>query len=72
MDRSEQENAVKTAVGACANEEGWANLADVGTKLKEAGVKYGKLSKFFDSFQNMVEVKVNTEIAPPVAYVKLK
>lgn len=71
MDRSEQENIIKTVVSGCANEEGWANLADVGNKLREADVKYGKLSKFFDSFKNIVEVMVNKDIDPPVAYVKL-
>lgn len=72
MTRSEQEKAVLAAVTSCANEDGWANLADIGTKLREASVKYGKLAKFLASFQDIVEIKQDTDIHPPVAYVRVK
>jgi len=72
MTRSEQEKTILAAVASCANEEGCANLADIGTKLREANVKYGKLAKFLVSFQNIVEIEQDTAVTPPVAYVKVK
>ena len=72
MDRAEIEKIIREAVSACANEDGWANLAEIGAHLRKQGVKYGKLSKFFNDFPELVETRMDTEIAPPVAYAKIR
>ena len=72
MDRVEIENIIKDAVNSCANEQGWANLAELGTYLRLRGVKYGKLSRFLEDFTNIVETRIDFSITPPAVYAKLR
>jgi hypothetical protein len=71
MERSELENIVKDGVNSCANEQGWANLAELGTFLRLKGIKYGKLSRFLLEYSNIIELKVDDSITPPAVYAKL-
>lgn len=63
---------VKEAITKCANESGWANLADLGPQLKELNVHYKKLSKFLKAFDEILEMKLDESIQPPVMYARLK
>jgi hypothetical protein len=72
MDRMEIENAIKDAVNSCANDQGWANLAELGTYLRLKGIKYGKLSRFLDDFPNIVETRIDYSITPPAVYARLR
>lgn len=71
VDKAGIESAIIAAVSACANDSGWANLAEIGAQLRKNGVNYGKLSKFFNDYQHLVETKVDEEISPPVVYAKI-
>lgn len=71
MDKAGIESAIIAAVSACANDTGWANLAEIGAQLRKSGIHYGKLSKFFHDYQHLVETKVDNEISPPVVYAKI-
>ena len=72
MESTEVVGVLREAVASCAKFEGWANLAEVGVILKEKGVMYGKLSKFIIKFPDEVEIRIDTEKQPPVAYARLK
>ncbi len=71
MEKTEIENIVRESVTECADENGWANLARLGPALKAKGVEYGKLSKFFSTYSNLVELKTDTGLQPPVVYARL-
>jgi len=71
MDKSEIESIIIEAVNKCADESGWANLAKMGAFIRKEGVKYGRLSRLLKEFENVVEVKIDENIQPPVAYAKL-
>jgi hypothetical protein len=72
MESNEVIGALREAVSSCAKFEGWANLAEVGVILKEKGIIYGKLSKFIIKFPEEVEIRIDNEKQPPVAYARLK
>jgi hypothetical protein len=72
METTEIIGILREAVTSCAKFEGWANLAEVGVVLKEKGVNYGKLSKFMARFPDEVEIRIDDQKQPPVAYAKLK
>lgn len=72
MESNEVIGALREAVSSCAKFEGWANLAEVGVILKEKGIIYGKLSKFIVKFPDEVEIRIDSEKQPPVAYARLK
>jgi len=72
MTHSEFEAILKEGVIACANENGWANLAELGTYLRQRGLQYGKLSRFLQDYENIVEVKMDTSITPPAVYARLR
>jgi hypothetical protein len=72
MEPGEVIGALREAVTRCAKFEGWANLAEVGVILKEKGIMYGKLSKFIIKFPEEVEIRIDNEKQPPVAYARLK
>ena len=55
MEKSELEYIIKDGVNSCANEQGWANLAELGTYLRLKGIKYGKLSRFLQDFANILD-----------------
>lgn len=71
MDKTEIENIIREAIESSRDENGWANLARIGIHLRKSGVDYGKLSKFFVGYGDLVETKVDETIQPPVAYVRL-
>jgi hypothetical protein len=72
MERSELEHIIKDGVNSCANEQGWANLAELGTYLRLKGIKYGKLSRFLQDFTNVLEMHVDESLTPPAVYARLK
>lgn len=71
MDKSELESVIIEAVNKCADENGWANLAKMGAFIRKKGVKYGRLSRLLADHTDIVEIKVDDSIQPPVAYAKL-
>lgn len=71
MDKPEIESIIIEAVNKCADENGWANLAKMGAFIRKKGVKYGRLSRLLKEYENVVEIKVDENIQPPVAYAKL-
>jgi len=72
MDRVEIEKVLKEAVSSCANDEGWANLAEIGTYLRQRGIRYGKLSRFMQDYTYIIETQIDTSITPPAVYARLK
>jgi hypothetical protein len=72
METTEVIEALREAIASCAKFEGWANLAEVGVILKGKGIMYGKLSKFILKFPDEIEIRVDNEKQPPVAYARLK
>lgn len=72
MNRSEIENIIKEGVNSCANEMGWANLAELGTYLRLRGLRYGKLSRFLLDYSNIIETKIDDSITPPAVYARLR
>jgi hypothetical protein len=72
MNRSEIENIIKEGVNSCANELGWANLAELGTYLRQRGLRYGKLSRFLMDYSSIVETKIDDSITPPAVYARLR
>ena len=71
MEKSELESIIIEAINKCADENGWANLAKMGAFIRKKGVKYGRLSRLLKEFENLVEIKIDDSIQPPVAYAKL-
>lgn len=71
MENENQEAILIEAVNKCADEQGWANLAELGTLLKENGVQYKKLRKFLNAYNHLVEIRMDNSVAPPVAYAKV-
>ena len=71
MERSELENIIKDGVNSFANDQGWANLAELGTFLRLKGIKYGKLSRFLLDYSDILELRVDDSITPPAVYAKL-
>lgn len=72
MNRVEIENIIKEGVNSCANELGWANLAELGTYLRLRGLRYGKLSRFLLDYSNIIETRIDDSITPPAVYAKLR
>lgn len=72
MNRSEIENILKEGVNSCANELGWANLAELGTYLRQRGLRYGKLSRFLQDYTNLIETRIDESITPPAVYARLR
>lgn len=72
MERAEIEEILKDAVNSCANAEGWSNLAEMGAYLRQRGIRYGKLSRFLQDYQDIIETKIDDSITPPAVYAKLK
>ncbi len=71
MEKEALENAIKHAVTVCADDSGWANLAEIGAFLRKDGIKYGKLSHFLGSYKHLVETRIDNTVMPPVIYAKL-
>jgi hypothetical protein len=70
MERSQIETILKEAVESCANAEGWANLAEIGSYLRTKEIRYGKLSKFLHDYGNIVETRIDDSITPPAVYAR--
>ena len=71
MERQELVNIIKDGVNSCANEHGWANLAELGTYLRLKGIKYGKLSRFLQDYSDIIELRVDDSLTPPAVYARL-
>lgn len=69
--KAEFESEIREAVSSCADDHGWANLAEIGVILRRKGVKYGKLSRFFENYKYLVETKIDHTLNPPAVYAKL-
>ncbi len=72
MERSDLVDIIKDGVNSCANEQGWANLAELGTFLRMKGIKYGKLSRFLQDYTDTLEIRIDDTLTPPAVYAKLK
>lgn len=72
MEMVEFENIIKDGVNSCANEQGWANLAELGTFLRMKGIKYGKLSRFLQDYTHIVDLRIDDTLTPPAVYARLK
>lgn len=72
MERSEIEEAITQAAGACVSKEGWVNLAELGTQLRKAGLRYGKLSTFLSQYEDLLEMKIDDTVIPPAVYARLR
>ncbi|MCK9398461.1 MAG: OST-HTH/LOTUS domain-containing protein [Bacteroidales bacterium] len=72
MTHSEFEIIIKEGVNSCANDQGWVNLAELGTYLRQRGLQYGKLSRFLQDYQNIIEIRVDDSITPPAVYARLR
>jgi hypothetical protein len=72
MERPELENIIKDGVNSCANDHGWANLAELGTYLRMKGIKYGKLSRFLQDYPNILELRIDDSLTPPAVYARLR
>ena len=71
MNNIEYEKAIKEAVAKCANENGWANLAELGAEIRQNGIKYKKLLKFLNEYKHIIDIRVDDAMQPPVVYAKL-
>lgn len=68
----EVETKIKAAIDNNADEQGWADLARIGSALKSGGIDYGiKLGLYFDSYTDLIESKYSNN-TPPVRYVRWK
>lgn len=70
MEKSEIGDILIEAINKCADDEGWANLAKMGAFIRKKGIKYGRLSRLLAEYTDIVEIKVDDSIQPPVAYAK--
>jgi hypothetical protein len=71
MLKAEIEKVLKETVMSCANEDGWANLAEIGSKLRQKGIHYGKLSRFLQGYSSIVETQIDYSVTPPAVYARL-
>lgn len=71
MTHAEFETILKEGVNSCANAEGWANLAELGTYLRQRGLQYGKLSRFLQDYMDIIETRIDTSVTPPAVYARM-
>ena len=67
MDKSDLHEILKEAIIKCADDTGWANLAKLGAYLRRNGVKYGRLSRMLKNYEDVIELKIDDSMQPPVA-----
>lgn len=72
LSRNDKEQIIRQCIALCAKENGWANLAELGGKLRENGIRYGKLSRFIQDFPHLVEMRMDYSINPPTAHARLR
>lgn len=70
-EKAKYEDIVREAITECAKEDGWTNLADLGTFLRKKNIRYGKLSRFLSNYSEIVETRVDESIEPPAVYARL-
>lgn len=72
MDRAETEKNLLEALQVSLNDDGWANLAQIGARLRERQVKYGKLVRFLHSYAHVIDIKIDDSVSPPAVYARPK
>lgn len=72
LSRAEKKQIIRNCILLCAKEDGWTNLAELGAKLRERGLRYGKLSRFIQDFPRLVEMRMDYSLNPPRAYARLR
>jgi hypothetical protein len=72
METLNYQEIIRESIDKCANEEGWANLAELGNFLRQNGVKYGKLKKFLSSYSEFLDIRTDENKMPPVVYARMK
>lgn len=71
MEREEIISILKDGITTCAHNQDWANLAELGTFLRQRGIKYGKLSRYLEDYKDVVETKIDESVTPPAVYARL-
>lgn len=71
MDKIQIQEILIEAISKNADETGWANLAKIGAMLRKEGLKYGRLSRMMKEYDEVIEMKTDDSIQPPVAYAKV-
>ncbi len=71
MEREEIEAVIIQSVMECVSKDGWVNLAELGTRLRMAGIQYGKLSDFLSQYEDLLEMKIDDKVIPPAIYARL-
>ncbi|MFO8129788.1 MAG: OST-HTH/LOTUS domain-containing protein [Bacteroidales bacterium] len=72
MDKSQIRSEVIEAISRSADESGWANLAKIGAYLRKKEIRYGRLSRMLKEYDDVVELKIDDSIQPPIAYARIK
>ena len=74
LTRAEKQTIIIESVNACMNADNnnWANLAQVGAAVRQKGLKYGNLKPMLQSFSHILEFDEIYEHHTPVTYVRLK
>lgn len=74
LTRAEKQAIIIESVKVCANAENdnWANLAQVGAAIRQKGLKYGNLKPMLQSFAPVLAFEEHYEHHAPVTYVRLK
>jgi hypothetical protein len=71
MEQQEIEAVIIQAVMECVSKEGWVNLAELGTQLRRAGMRYGKLTTFLSQYEDLLEMRIDDSVIPPAVYARL-
>ncbi len=71
MDKAQIQEILIEAISKNADDTGWANLAKIGAMLRKMGLKYGRLSRMLKDYEEVIEMKIDDSIEPPVAYAKV-
>ena len=71
MDKTEIQEILIEAISQNADETGWAHLAKIGAMFRKQGLKYGRLSRMLKDYEDVIEMKIDDSMDPPVAYAKV-
>ncbi|MBU2649303.1 MAG: hypothetical protein KKA81_00080 [Bacteroidetes bacterium] len=71
MDKGQIQEILIETISMCADDTGWANLAKIGAILRKKGLKYGRLSRMLKEYGQIIELRVDESIQPPVAYARI-
>jgi hypothetical protein len=74
LTRAERAEILVATLRACAADapDGWVNLAQVGTALRETALRYAKLYPFLEAFSDLVEFRKIFTQEPPAVLVRLR